>query len=210
MGYAQNGLQAGATLVAPQFLNVGSDAMPLEAIVPTGDDTADNVSIQTCDAYGFTVDTYNWNNWVAEQPCWVDDNFEIVSGVTFQPGQGLWVFGSDSTQGIQTAGKVGTSDVVVQLQSGATATGNPFPTTLALTDIVPLGEDTADNVSIQTCDAYGFTVDTYNWNDWVAEEPCWVDDNFEIVTGVTFAPGAGLWVFGSSSSQSIRFPAPEL
>ena len=28
--------------------------------------------------------------------------------------------------------------------------------------------------------------------------------------GVTFAPGQGLWVQGSSSAQAIVFPAPEL
>jgi len=210
VGYAQSDLQVGATLVAPQFLNIGTDGMPLESIVPTGDNVADNVSIQTCDAFGYTVDNYNWNDWVAENPCWVDDDYNVVTGVTFAPGQGLWVFGSATTQGIQTAGKVGTSDVSVRLQVGATATGNPFPTSVALQDIVPTGDNVADNVSIQTCDAFGYTVDNYNWNDWVAENPCWVDDDYNVVTGVTFAPGQGLWVFGSSESQYIRFPAPEL
>ena len=86
MGYAQSDLQVGATLVAPQFLNIGTDGMPLEAIVPTGDNVADNVSIQTCDAFGYTVDNYNWNDWVAENPCWVDDDYNVVTDVTFAPG----------------------------------------------------------------------------------------------------------------------------
>ena len=137
-------------MVAPQFLPVSGENIALESIAPTGDDVADNVAIQTLDAFGRTVDTYSWNDWVAETACWVNDDFEEVTGVTFPAGQGLWVFGSASTQGLQTAGKVGKEDVSVQLQNGATGTGNPFPVAIDLNDIIPTGDDVADNVAIQT------------------------------------------------------------
>lgn len=197
-------------MATAQFVNIASGDMPLESIRPTGDDVADNVAIQTLDAYGYTLSNYDWNDWAADEPCWVDGDFNPVKGVTFAPGQGLWVFGSTASQGIQTAGKVGISDVLVQLKSGGTATGNPFPTTIALQDIVPMGDDVADNVAIQTLDAYGYTVANYDWNDWAADKPCWVDGDFNPVEGVEFTPGQGLWVFGSSESQYLRFPAPEL
>ena len=196
-------------MVAPQFLPVTGGNITLESIAPTGDDVADNVAIQTLDAFGRTVDTYSWNNWVAETACWVNDDFEEVTGVTFPAGQGLWVFGSASAQGLQTAGKVGKEDVSVQLQNGATGTGNPFPVAIDLNDIIPTGDDVADNVAIQTLDAFGRTVDTYSWNDWVAETPCWVNDDFEPLEDVSFVAGQGLWVFGSSEAQYLRFPAPE-
>jgi len=198
-------------MVTPQFLNIGaSAAMPLDAITPTGDDTSDNVAIQTLNAAGQTVDTYTWNDYMYETPCWVNDDFEQVSGVSFPAGTGLWTYGSAIDQGIQTAGAVGKEDVVVQLKSGATATGNPFPTTLSLSEILPEGDDTSDNVAIQTLNAAGQTVDTYTWNDYMYEEPCWVNDDFEQVTGVEFSAGAGLWVYGSSTTQYLRFPAPTL
>ena len=197
-------------MVAPQFLPVTGGNIALESIAPVGNDVADNVAIQTLDAFGRTVDTYSWNDWVAETACWVNDDFEEVTGVTFPAGQGLWVFGSASTQGLQTAGKVGIEDVSVQLQNGATGTGNPFPVAIDLNDIIPTGDDVADNVAIQTLDAFGRTVDTYSWNDWVAETPCWVNDDFEPLEDVSFAAGQGLWVFGSSETQYLRFPAPEL
>lgn len=209
VGYAQSALQNGATMVAPQFLPVTGGNITLESIAPTGDDVADNVAIQTLDAFGRTVDTYSWNDWVAETACWVNDDFEEVTGVTFPAGQGLWVFGSASAQGLQTAGKVGKEDVSVQLQNGATGTGNPFPVAIDLNDIIPTGDDVADNVAIQTLDAFGRTVDTYSWNDWVAETPCWVNDDFEPLEDVSFVAGQGLWVFGSSEAQYLRFPAPE-
>ena len=47
MGYAQSGLRADATMVAPQFVGVGeSELITLESIVPTGSDTSDNVNIR--------------------------------------------------------------------------------------------------------------------------------------------------------------------
>ena len=197
-------------MVAPQFLPVSGENIALESIVPTGDDVADNVAIQTLDAFGRTVDTYSWNDWAAETACWVNDDFEEVTGVTFLAGQGLWVFGSASSQGLQTAGKIGKEDVLVQLQNGATGTGNPFPVAIDLNDIIPVGDDVGDNVAIQTLDAFGRTVDTYSWNDWASETPCWVNDDFEPLADVTFVAGQGLWVFGSKATQFLRFPAPEL
>ena len=101
MGYASNGLQNGATMIAPQFLYVGgSEAMPIEALTPTGSET-DGVEIQTLTAAGATDKYYTWNTWFYSEPCWVDKNLAPVTGVSFDPGQGLWVQGSSSAQYIR-------------------------------------------------------------------------------------------------------------
>lgn len=184
--------------------------MSLQSIAAIGDDTSDNVNIQTLDAAGYTVDSYLWNDWVADTPCWVNDSFEPVEDVTFASGQGLWVGGASAEQGVQTAGKVGKSDIVFNLRSGYAATGNPYPVSIDIQDIVAVGDETSDNVNIQTLNAAGYTVDSYLWNDWIADTPCWVNDSFEPVEGVSILPGQGLWVGGSSTEQAIRFPAPEL
>lgn len=197
-------------MATPQFLNIGSDGMPLQSILPTGDDTSDNVFIQTLTAGGLTLNTYSWNEWACDEPCWVNDDYEKVEGVTFAPGAGLWVQGSSTTQGIQSAGQVGVEDVSVTLKSGFTAAGNPFPVAINLQDIIAEGSDTSDNVFIQTLTPGGLTLNTYSWNEWACDEPCWVNDDYEKVEGVTFAPGQGLWIQGSSDQQSIRFPALEL
>ena len=88
-------------MVTPQFLNITNElAMPLEALVPQGDETSDNVEIQTLDAAGKTVSSYYWNDYMYDDPCWVDGDYTKVEGVTFEPGQGLWIFGSSSEQSI--------------------------------------------------------------------------------------------------------------
>lgn len=206
-------------MTTPQFLNVGSaEGMPLQSIKPTGDDTSDNVNIQTLDAYGRTQVTYLWVNWAGDegdQEAWVDDDeFAIVEDVTFAPGQGLWVTGSSTDQAFQTVGAVWKFDVTVQLRASATAVGNPFPVAINLQDILPEGDDTSDNVNIQILDAYGRTQVTYLWVNWAGDEgdlEAWVDDDeFAIVEEVSFMPGQGIWATGSSTSQYLRFPAPEL
>jgi len=202
------------TLLTPQFMPISGEEIALESLVATGDGASDNVQIQTLDAYGRTVDgcDYTWVDYVAEYPCWVDGDYTEVEGVSFTAGQGLWIYGSTADQGVQTAGKVGKNDVTVTLRKGAIGTGNPFPTYVALQDILAEGDDVVDNVNIKILDAYGRTVDgcDYTWVDYVADDPCWVDGDYTIVEDVSFAPGQGLWVYGSSTTQTLRFPAPEL
>lgn len=198
---------------------MGADtANTLSSIVPVGTDLSDNINLQTLDAYGRTVGSYLWIDYAGDegdQEAWVDpDTYEIVEGVSFAAGSGVWVTGTTSEQAIQTSGKVGTSDVSVSLKFGGTVTGNPFPTTVNLQEILPTGDDLSDNINIQTLDAYGRTVDSYLWIDYAGDEgdqEAWVDpDTYEIVEGVEFTGGAGLWITGTDEGQSVRFPAPEL
>lgn len=95
VGYAQSDLKPGATMATPQFLPVSGETISLDDLVPTGDGTSDSVVIQTLDAAGGTVDTYAWNDRVYGKGCWVDSNFAEATGVTFAPGQGLWVYGAN-------------------------------------------------------------------------------------------------------------------
>jgi len=227
VGYAQNALRGGATMVASQFNNVGTDkAMPLESFKPQGTGTENNVTIQTLDSAGRTVDNYMWVDYAGpdwDQIGWIDGNapleeyYPLVTGVKFPVGQGLWTYGMDGFA-VQTAGEVGTDDVVVALRGGALGTGNPFPVAVNLTDIPALGTGAENNVTIQTLDSAGRTVDNYMWVDYAGpdwDQTGWIDGNaplveyYPLVTGVTFQPGQGLWVYGADG-LSIQIPAPEL
>ena len=211
MGYAQSALDNdyGAVMTGAQFLNCGStEAIALADIKPTAatmsaEDLAGSIEIQTLDNAGYTVDSYVWNGAGWEG----DDN------TTFAPGTGLWVFnqvGDADVVSIQTAGKVGTADVAVTLDSdyGAVGIVNPFPVKVALADLVPecgtmTAAELAGCIEIQTLDNAGYTVDSYVWNG----EGWEGDDNTE------FAAGAGLWVFnqiGDAAEVTLRIPAPEL
>lgn len=202
-------------MIAPQFIGIGeSSNIRIKDLTPVGDGTSDSVNIRVLDAAGRTISgcDYTWNDWMYSTPCWVDEDLNEVTDVSFAPGQGLWVYGADTTQGLQSAGQVSTTDTVVQLRNGATPTGNPYPVSIALQDIVAEGEGTSDSVNIRVLDAAGRTVagSDYTWNDWMFASPCWVDEDLNAVENVEFAAGQGLWVYGASANQSIRFPAPEL
>ena len=201
-------------MVAPQFMPVSGENITLESLIPRGDDASDNVNIRVLDAAGRTIEgcDYTWNDWAGDHACWMDENYIEITGVSFAPGQGLWVYGSSSSQALQSAGEVGTNDVVVQLRFGATPTGNPFPVTIGLQDIVASGDEASDNVNIRVLDAAGRTIEgcDYTWNDWAGDHACWMDENYQAIEGVSFEPGQGLWVYGSNSNQTLRFPAPEL
>ncbi len=201
-------------MVVPQFVGIQNNSIDLNTLVPTGAGTSDSVNIRVLDAFGRTIEgcEYTWNDWAQAKPCWVDGDWNEITGVTFTPGQGLWVYGSSTAQGLQSVGKVELSDVVVTLRNGATPTGNPFPVAVNLQDIVPQGDGVSDSVNIRVLDAFGRTIEgcDYTWNDWAQAKPCWVDGDWNEVTGVTFNPGQGLWVYGSSTSQSLLFPAPEI
>ena len=201
-----------------QFTAVGGGVASLDSLQGIGTEAnpaSDNVALSTVDEYGTAIDTYTWNTWAAAAPCWVNDSYEPVTGVTIAPGQAFWTTGASDDQSIQSTGEVGVEDVVVSLRLGYTLVGNPFPVKIALQDLVAESSDeetaaASDNVAISTIDEYGTAIDTYTWNTWAAAEPCWVNDSYEPVNGVEFAPGEGLWASGTSEAQSIRFPAPEL
>ena len=196
-------------MLTPQFTSVGEGNLDLQTLVAVGEDCPDKVQIQTLDAFGRTVDSYDWNDWIEATPCWANGDFEKVENVSLAPGQGVWVAGAGESQAIQSAGRVCSADVVVRLRAGATGTGNPFPIAIDLQDILAEGEDCPDKVQIQTLDAFGRTVDSYDWNDWIDTTPCWANGDFEKVENVVIAPGQGLWVAGANEDQFLRFPAPE-
>ena len=214
VGYAQSGLRFGATMVTPQFIPVAGGKMSLDSLVAIGETAVDNVNIRVLDSAGRTVEgcDYTWNDYMYDDPCWVNADFEKVEDISFAAGQGLWVYGSSADEGLQSAGQVGTNDVTVTLRFGATPTGNPFPVSIDLQDIIATGDTAVDNVNIRVLDSAGRTVEgsDYTWNDYMYDDPCWVNADFEKVEGVSFAPGQGLWVYGSSDSEGLCFPAPEL
>ena len=223
MGYANHGIKNNATMVSVQFLNIGTTVSnDLQTIIPTGDGIRDAVKIQTLNEFGQTIDTYLWVNGedldtAEEGYCWADLNYTAkITGVSFGPGDGLWVYGTATSQGIQTSGQVGSSDVAVKLRNNATSCGNPFPTKVDLQDLIPSGDGIRDAVKIQTLNEFGQTIDTYLWVngedlDTAEEGFCWADLNYTTkISGVEFAAGDGFFVYGTSDSQYLTFPAPEL
>ena len=218
VGYSASTLKNGASLMAAQFGDVGATGLALTNFKPTGDGVYNNVNINRLDALGYVTETYSWTdsggeNWDTAD-VWVDDNNNIITDVTFLPGEAVWVNGASADQGLQSSGEVSKIDLAKQLKNGATLVGNTFPVAVSIADIYPSGNGVYNNVNINRLDALGYVTETYSWTDSGGENwdtaDVWVDDNNNIVTDVTFAPGEGFWVNASSDSQYLNIPAPEL
>ena len=206
----------------PQFVGVGSEDGSIDLQdIKCGEGCSDSVSLQVLDSIGIGGDSYNWIDWYENpatgetESCWVDPEFNKVDKFPIEPGQGLWVSADDATQTFLSSGRVGTSDVAIQLRAGGTMTGNATPVTIDLQEI-RCGEGCSDSVSLQVLDSIGIGGNSYNWIDWYENpetgetESCWVDPEFNKVDKFPIEPGQGLWVSADSSDQYIIFPGVEL
>ncbi len=217
VGYAGSKLRSGARILTPQFVDVGNEKIiSLNSIVATGFDSLYNVSIKTLDNVGRKVKEYQWVDYAGEsgeELGWYETTDGWVTDVTLSPGDALWVEGSNDAQGFQSSGAVCLKDMFVQLQSGATLCGNPFPITISLDDIYAEGEDSLYNVSIKTLDNVGRKVKEYQWVDYAGESGeklGWYETTHGWIKGAKVEAGEGLWIEGSNSKQIIAFPAPEM
>ena len=222
VGYASNNLRWGSIGLVPQFAGVASadGSFDLQTIT-CSDNSSDSVSFSVLNDTGLNGDSYLWIDYYENpetgelESCWVDGAFEKVTGYTLKPGEALWVQADSTDQLFQSAGRVNTSDVAVQLRFGSTLTGNPFPVTLDLQDIT-CSDNCSDAVSFSILNDIGLNGDSYFWVDWYdpdedgVTESCWVDGEFEKVKDFKVTPGMGLWVQADHSDQYITFPGVEL
>ena len=209
VGYANADLVNGNKLICAQFLPVGeAGGYDIQKIVATGADVESAVSLQTLTTAGKANEIFTWDTWmfVEDEPAWIDD--VGIATRKFAPGEALWVSGQLGYT-LQTAGQVGTNDVIVALVNGNVAIGNPFPVNVNIQDIVATGADVESAVSLQTLTSAGKADEIFTWDTWmfVEDEPAWIDD-----VGVAtrnFAPGEGIWVSGQNG-YTLRIPAPTL
>ena len=199
-------------MTGPQFLSVNGSSFSLTNLVLVSEaDTAGGITIQTLNNWGGqdeTTEEYTWNG-----TGWEDAYGAPVSDVTFAPGKGLWVYNfTGEAVTFQSAGQVNEIDVTypLDLDFGAVAIVNPYPTDLALADITFVTEaDIAGSITIQTLNNWGGqdeTTEEYTWNG-----TGWEDAYGIPVSDVTFAPGKGLWVYNfTGEAVGFHMPAPEL
>ena len=210
-------------MVTPSFLTIGGSTTRLQDLSPNGltTPTESEVYVQTLNAYGVTVNQYDWINYGDDPDFpagWYDEELNLLTDdVVFAPGTGLWTSAPSEDVSLTSSGKVPKTDVSVTLQNGGTSTGNMMPIEIDINDIVVSGYTgtTESDVCIQILNAYGQMVTQYDWIDY-GDDPDfpagWYDSELNLIeTGtVKFAPGEGFYVLGTSGAFSIRIPAPEL
>jgi len=217
VGYAKNDLAEGNKGLAPQFMTISGEGFSINDIVFNAASMYD-VSLQTLTPAGLMDTMWTWNDWTIQDPqteefigFW-DDGSGAISSKTLAPGEGLWI-GGKAGDTLQTAGQVGSSDVVLNLVEGNCLVANPFPVPLSINDIVFTAASMYD-VSLQTLTPAGLMDTMWTWNDWTIQDPqteefigFWDDGSGEIST-FELQPGEALWI-GAKEGDSLRIPAPE-
>ncbi len=198
-------------MFTPQFVDINKENISIKSLVALGEGVSENVNMRILDSAGRKVNGCEYK-WVDDEEFkgWYDPDYNELGDVSFSPGQGLWVYGLNTTQQIQMSGSVPLNDVVVNLRMGGTATGNPFPVALSIHDILAIGDKASEVINIRVLDSAGRTIKGCEYK-WVDDEELngWYDSDYNELGDVKFNPGQGLWVYGDEG-LSIRLPAPEL
>ena len=187
-------------------------------------ETKAKVEIQTLNDAGGTEASYYWYDYTNTKGKhiigWFDDEDELVEEgvVTFQPGEGLWVFCAADGFNLQSSGQVATSTVVVELQKNGLSVANPTPVVADLANCIITGYEgeTKAKVEIQTLNDAGGTEASYYWYDYTNTKGKhiigWFDDEDELVEEgvVTVEPGAGLWSFCAADGFNFVWPGVDV
>ena len=217
VGYIDNALQDGTTLVAPTFVSIEkAGVVDLLSIMPSGEFASGQIAIDTLDYAGRTLKSYQYTVPRRGEPGWMDtDTMQMITevgDVEFAAGEGIAVTGLDNL-GVVNSGAVSTDDTTVKLQDGSTLSGNFTPVVLDILSIVPGGTFASGQIAIDTLDYAGRTLKSYQFTIPRRGEPGWMDtDSMQMITSEgedTFAPGQGFSVTRVDGAD-ITIPGPTL
>ena len=238
VGYANNSLSNGYKAVSIPFKAVGTvvdgkRGIYLSQIVVSGADkitTSENtVQLQALDPEGRAGITYTYHK--GEGPSsryykvdgWYQGTKLVGTGVDdqFYPeGTGLWVSGK-ATLDFLSSGEVELDTIQTDLVSGYRLIGNPYPTTIKLSNFVPTGVEkitTSENtVQIQSLDTEGRAGITYTYHK--GEGPSsryykvdgWYQGTKLVGSGVPdvdIPAGVSLWVSSANPEIDIQVVTP--
>ena len=106
VGYQNNDLQFGTTLLAPCFVDVGSDNVDLTKIVPGGDNFASGaIMISRLDSAGVNIEDYIYMIPRRGTPGWYNGSTPVAEGeVVFAAGEGFAASGTSDGLNITIPG----------------------------------------------------------------------------------------------------------
>ena len=227
VGYSEVGLRFGSKGAGACFVNIDGQPMNLQDIKVTGYDKSAGyedaeVTVQTLDAAGRTIETYTWYDVPGDFTGWLDSSDNYVEDMTVAPGEGLYAGAPNSDFALQSAGQVVTSDTSVVLRFGSKHVVNPTPVAINLNDVnedgkflrvigydEEIGYEDAE-VTVQTLDAAGRTIETYTWYDVPGDFFGWLDSSDNYVEDVTIAPGESVYAGAPRNSFSLVLPGVSL
>ena len=200
-------------------MNIGSESgLKLKDITPitaTSTSLRRKIQIQLLDNMGKTETTYRWEG-TSGKTLIPSSSTEDVGETEIPAGQGLWVLNTANVATkFQSCGQVGADDIIQPLDAsgGFVMTGNWFPVSIKLKDIVPSTETSTSlrrKIQIQLLDNMGKTATTYRWEG--TSGKTWIPSSSTEDIGETTIPaGQAIWVLNTANcAATMRIAAPEL
>ena len=217
VGYQKIALGTGFNWVAPQFLNVGSQAINIQAIqLDFGDGEAmGNDNLQLLDEGGATIHTYGWMlaEWYNGQvDGWVDGDTGELANINITAGQSVLIDIEQEGTSVVVNGEVADSDYEVESVQGFNFVGNTTPVSINVQDIqLDFGEGEAQgNDNLQLLDDGGATLHTYGWMlaEWYnGQVDGWVDGDTGELANFTLTPGQGVLIDSEQDGTVISIPS---
>ena len=226
VGYAQSALKSGNTAAGAQFVPMTDDSIDLANLTVVGyeEEQGGDIYVQRVDGKGKMIagSQYFWYDIPDDSLYgWYDGSDEpLVAGTqTVKVGEGWWIKGTATTEGIQSSGQVANAPIQVNLMNGNKFIVNPTPVAVNFNDddnngkFIAVGgytEEQGGDIYVQQVDGKGKMVagTQYFWYDIPADELYgWYDGNDDPITGISLPAGGALWVKGTSTDEYISFPS---
>jgi len=201
VGYQQLDLVAGFNLVAPQFVEIGSDSIGIQSLhLDLADEDvtgAENLQLLASD--GSQEAVYFWfpADWFGgEKSGWFDGEIGLLADVDISRGVSCFVeSGLDAK--LTVSGEVRFDPLEIVSVEGFNFVGNATTVPIRLLDVsIDLSDDDVTGVeNVQLLNADGVAEESYFWYpaDWFGGESSgWFDGNTGDLTDVVLAPGQGI------------------
>ena len=201
VGYQQLDLVAGFNLVAPQFVEIGSDSIGIQSLhLDLADEDVSGVeSLQLLASDGTQEVVYFWfpADWFGgEKSGWFDGETGLLADVDISRGVSCFVESGQDAK-LTVSGEVRFDPLKIVSVEGFNFVGNATTVPIRLLDVsIDLPDDDVTGVeNVQLLNADGVAEESYFWYpaDWFGGESSgWFDGNTGDLTDIVLAPGQGI------------------
>ena len=217
VGYQQLDLVAGFNLVAPQFVEIGSDSIGIQSLRlgVADEDATGGDCIDILDENGNPIESFYWfpAEWIGtDMSGWLDAETGLLSETGLENGVSVNVHSEQETS-LMVHGEVQMADVGRSVTFGYNMMGNPYPVSIGIQSIqlcVP-DEDASGGDCLNVLDENGNPVASYYWfpGEWIGSETSgWLDAETGELSDVKILPGQGLLLDSTVNDVVVTIKAP--
>ena len=213
MGYATRDVNAGFSVKAPTFIDIGATANDIDlqniSLIDSEGWGADQIQVLGTDGV-VTDDVYYWYNAneAGEVAGWYDINWAPISGVKIAQAAGMILSCSGAVK-LQTSGQVLAGKQEIPLYVGFTVAGNNTNIDLDLQDLKLVGSEGWGADQIQVLGEDGVVTDeVYYWYNAgeAGNDAGWYDIDWAPIDGVSVEAGKAL-IFSCSGDVTLEIPS---